>query len=564
VKPTSGDPATVLFVMGSPEYLRYYDSTLELLAERGHRVAVAVNSAREKKFVGLEGLQVLAGRVQLLGVAPAPAGTWRDIAHEIRGVMDFVRYLHPRFVEAPALRARMKRKALHPAFHWLDAIRTLPPWAVRRVLALLALCERAVPVDPAIVQFVDAVRPDVVLLSPVVDAASDQVEFIKAARRLGIPSAACIASWDNLTNKGVLRLQPDRVLVWNEAQRREAVEYHGARPERVVVTGAQLFDRWFAAAPSTTRADFCQRTGLPNDAPFVLFTGSSSFIAESGAEVEFVRRWAERLRSHPDPLLRDVNILVRPHPYNCHAWSAADLSAVGAAVYPRMGLSPVDASNRAVFYDSLYHSAAVVGINTTAMIEAAIIGRPVLSIHAQEFAATQEGTLHFHHLLPENGGCVHVAGTLDRHVEQLAGLLRAPEAARAQTRRFVASFVRPHGVDRPATPIVADAIEEIAASGRRTPERAPIWRFALLPGLLVVAAVASAIGLLVRPAEAAHLRKRARRAQAKAAKRARRAVAVGGGRLRSAGRRVAKRTGRAGRVVRRRLSSLFAALVVSR
>ena len=116
---------TLLFVLGSPEYLRYYDSTLELLSERGHRVAVAVNSAREKKFVRLEGLQVLAGRVDILGVAPAPSGLWRTIAHEVRGLMDFVRYLHPRFLEAPALRARMKRKALHPAFYWLDAIRAL-------------------------------------------------------------------------------------------------------------------------------------------------------------------------------------------------------------------------------------------------------------------------------------------------------------------------------------------------------------------------------------------------------------------------------------------------------
>ena len=41
------------------------------------------------------------------------------------------------------------------------------------------------------------------------------------------------------------------------------------------------------------------------------------------------------------------------------------------------------------------------GVNTSAMIEAAILGRPVLSVLAPEFAATQEGTVHFHYLLPE-------------------------------------------------------------------------------------------------------------------------------------------------------------------
>ena len=44
------------------------------------------------------------------------------VAHGLRGVMDFVRYLHPRFAGAPTLRARIKRKVLPVAYHWLDAI----------------------------------------------------------------------------------------------------------------------------------------------------------------------------------------------------------------------------------------------------------------------------------------------------------------------------------------------------------------------------------------------------------------------------------------------------------
>ena len=48
--------------------------------------------------------------------------------------------------------------------------------------------------------------------------------------------------------------------------------------------------------------------------------------------------------------------------------------------FPRRGYNPIDPDNRADFFDSIYHSAAVVGINTSAMIEAAIIGRPVFSM----------------------------------------------------------------------------------------------------------------------------------------------------------------------------------------
>ena len=41
--------------------------------------------------------------------------------------------------------------------------------------------------------------------------------------------------------------------------------------------------------------------------------------------------------------------------------------------------------------------------------------------------------------------------------------------------RFVASFIRPHGVDRRATPIFADTIEHLAASPRPQPQTTPPW-----------------------------------------------------------------------------------------
>ena len=61
-------------------------------------------------------------------------------------------------------------------------------------------------------------------------------------------------------------------------------------------------DRWLERAPSIDRQAFTAMVGLPDDRPFVLFTGSSSFISETNAEVAFVRRWidAGRVRAASD------------------------------------------------------------------------------------------------------------------------------------------------------------------------------------------------------------------------------------------------------------------------
>ena len=78
--------------------------------------------------------------------------------------------------------------------------------------------------------------------------------------------------------------------------------------------------------------------------------------------------------------------------------------------------------------------------------------------------------MHFHYLLPENGGFVRMASTFDDHIRQLADVLSRPDEARAETARFVASFIRPHGLNVPCTPLVADAVEVLGARRRAARE----------------------------------------------------------------------------------------------
>jgi hypothetical protein len=327
---------------------------------------------------------------------------------------------------------------------------------------LASRLERAVPTSRRVDRFVAARRPDVVLASPVVELASTQVDHLRSARRAGIPTGICVASWDNLTGKGLLRFVPERVFVWNETQRREANAMHGIPADRVVATGAPRFDEWFEREPSTTREEFTRKVGLDPGEPYVLYLASSSFIAPD--EAGFVRRWIEALRHAEDERLRRIGVVVRPHPKHMRPWRDAELSALdNVTLWPPGGAEPDEGEARADFFDSLTHSAAVVGANTTAMIEAAIVGKDVYSVIDPAFA--QETTIHFHYLVAEQGGFLHVATSLDEHVHQLAESLDDNGRMDSQRRRFVESFVRPHGLDMPATPIFADAVEELASVG---------------------------------------------------------------------------------------------------
>jgi hypothetical protein len=504
----------ILFLVGGRKFdvRPWMALTAELIA-RGHQPHFAF-----KELPATEKLRRAHGAgfpaEVTYGVAPGRSRLdgWRSVAMAVRLLGDLARYSHPRYEQAPILRERMAARVLdylrkpyqlEPIGRALGLryarrlVSTSDAVASARAIRTLARLEQTIPSSSRVDRYLEAEAPDVVLATGVVGKPS-QVDFLKSARKLGIPTGICVASWDNLTNKGLLKICPDRVFVWNETQRREATELHGIPAERVVATGAQLFDEWFDRTPSTGRTEFVEKIGLAAG-PYVLYLGSSSFITARGGEVELVLEWIRALRSSSDDRLRGLGVVIRPHPGAPRRWEHAGLESLeNVVVWPPRGVMPISHDARDDFFDTIAHSAAVVGLNTTAMIEAAVIGKSVLTIVAREFA--QEDTLHFHYLLEENGGFLHVASSLEEHLGQLAHVVDEEPADAERRLRFVEQFVRPHGLERPATPIFADAVEELASSDVQPPTRPA-------PGLRALLAVEA--GLCAAALVAGRFRRRA-------------------------------------------------------
>jgi FkbM family methyltransferase len=474
----------ILFVMRHSGYVRNFESTLRALADRGHTVHLAFQIADTHWL--LDGSDVSRELAEMYpaftrGVIPVRDDSWSYVARRLRFELDYLRYLTPTYRDAPKLVARAEREVSRE----FAARVTRGAWSSVRGRALLASWLRAqhdaIPSAPTIEAYLQTHRPDVLAVTPLIEPGAPQAEYVRSARAVGIRTALCVASWDNLTNKGLIHGDVDLVTVWNDMMKREATELHGVAAERVVVTGAQPFDHWFGSQPRTTRDEFCQRIGLPADRPYILYLCSSKFIAPD--EVPFVRAWLRALRAGPAGV-RDAGVLVRPHPQNAMGWATADLSDCGpVVVWPPQGQAPSDAASRADYFESMVHSAAVVGINTTAEIESAIVGRGVYTILAPEFRDTQDGTLHFQYLRQVNGGLVHAATDFTSHLDQLAAGLAGAADDRERARRFVEAFVRPYGLDVPATPKLVEALEALAQAPPQRPMRPPLWATLLRPSL---------------------------------------------------------------------------------
>lgn len=461
---------TILFAMLHDGFVKVYEPALRPLAEKGHRIRVVHQYARREQSVAeLRERLVRECPTVSVELAPEPERTrWTAFVHDLRLLVDYLRFFDHRYDGSEVLRRRVDGSVLPSRLRPLAwPLRHLGDRGIAVVIGLLRRLDRAVEPDPRVVGLLDEVRPDLVLVTPLVDFGSRQPDYVKAARARGIPSAVCVASWDNLTIKGDMRVVPDRIVVWNGAQRDEAVELHGADPAQVVTTGAQTFDHGFDWRPSRAREEFCRMVGLDPERPFVLFLGSSYWMAPG--EVHFVERWIRRIRAADDPELARAGILIRPHPGSALRYATLDVSQVeNVAVWPRQHGSPkrdtyaeFTQSQKNDLFDSLYFSVAAVGANTSALIEAGIVGRPVCTLDAPEFRNAQ-GTVHFSHLAGGDGGLLRVAEDMDAHLRQLGEFVAGTGVDPDRIHAFLQAFVRPHGLDRPAAPILVGAIEEAA------------------------------------------------------------------------------------------------------
>ena len=462
----------IFFLLRHSEYLRNYESIVRALAERGHTVHLGFYKiGKDYKEKEIRKLQRNEAKITYA------LYSWRDrfwtpMATPIRLLQTYLRFLDPRYHSANKLRQRAASE-LPSLLCFL--IRIIVGNSEKRIwsfVRFLRKMEAAIPVDPAIRQILSSYNPDVFLVTPLIDLKASQLDWLKGAKSLGIKTGLCVFSWDNLTNKSLIQIETDIVLVWNEIQKREAVEFHRISPSKVVITGAQCYDKWFAHKPSTSRENFLSNIGLQSKRPFILYLCSSPFIAPE--EVQFVARWTKSLREHKDPDLRDMGVLIRP---NVEQWKDAEFSHFqDVVIYPRKGANPVDDNSVNDFFDSMYYSVAAVGINTSAMIEAGILNKPVFTVLAPDFIKTQEGTLHFQYLI--QGGLLYISNSLDEHLDQLSRVLNGQSSYQERIRRFIESFVRPRGLDLPSTPLFVEAIEDLDKMSITSPEyKKPWWSY---------------------------------------------------------------------------------------
>lgn len=275
-----------------------------------------------------------------------------------------------------------------------------------------------------------------------------EVPLLRTAVRRGVRTIAIDPSWDNFTNKLLPVRRVDRLIVWNELMKQQAIGLHGYRADEVRVAGTPQWDLYFRPGPVTGRDAFFHRIGADPARPLVTLTTTPRELYSHHDHVLRVMIGAMTGGRWPGP----VQILVRLHPRDDRAAyeyfeNVPDViieKPFRSTVRTGDGLDiDVTADNQRHLADTLRHSDVIVNVASTIAIEAAIFDTPVVNVSfdGETPSAWVKSARRYyrftHYVNITRHGAAQVADTPDRLVEEVGRYLADPSRDREGRQRVV-------------------------------------------------------------------------------------------------------------------------------
>jgi CDP-glycerol glycerophosphotransferase (TagB/SpsB family) len=303
-----------------------------------------------------------------------------------------------------------------------------------------------------------------------------EVPLLRTARRRGVFSMAIDPSWDNFTNKLIPVRQVDRLVVWNDIMKAQAMELHGYRAEAIRVAGAPQFDPHFRAQSRTPRDEFFRKIGADPSRKLIALTTTP-----------------RSLYSHHDHVLRALvpaiqggaltgaQILVRLHPRD-EVDAYREFTNVPDVIIEKPfrdtvkvadGLAiDVMPENQRHLGDTMCYADAVVNVASTIAIEACIFDTPVVNICFDgpgETPYVKSARRYYsftHYVNITSRGAVRVAESPADMVAMVARYLAEPSLDAAGRKQVVLDQCQ-FTDGRSAERVIQCVLDELGAAGKR-------------------------------------------------------------------------------------------------
>ncbi len=111
-------------------------------------------------------------------------------------------------------------------------------------------------------------KPDLVFLAHLFD--EPEIEMLRAAKHFGVRSIGFVNSWDKGTARSIVRLLPDKFVVFNDIVKREMIEHDEMKAEDIFVSGLPQYDI-YSSYTAKNRHDFFARYNFDVNKKLLLY-----------------------------------------------------------------------------------------------------------------------------------------------------------------------------------------------------------------------------------------------------------------------------------------------------
>ncbi|MBU1036493.1 CDP-glycerol glycerophosphotransferase family protein [Patescibacteria group bacterium] len=117
-------------------------------------------------------------------------------------------------------------------------------------------------------RFFDEYQPDLIFATDIFHP--DDIRLQTESIKHKIKTIGMVRSWDNMTNKTIMQIIPDKLIVHNETIRDEVVYFNQLSRENIYISGMPQFDYYIGYQP-TPKEEFFEKSGFVLDKKIIMF-----------------------------------------------------------------------------------------------------------------------------------------------------------------------------------------------------------------------------------------------------------------------------------------------------
>lgn len=273
------------------------------------------------------------------------------------------------------------------------------------------------------------------LLVTSTDLIKDQI-LMYSYKKLGIPIVALVHSWDNLPSRGLLAVEPDRMLVWNEYMVQDALKYHNIPKEKIDIVGVPQFELYRKNKSNINLDSYKKSLQIDKECKVITYTASATRVFPD--EPLFIE---ELLKIINKGTFGNAILLLRLHPTertllyssiykNTDLPIRLDIPDSGFSANTEIGL--INDQGIDNFISLIQVSDVVINLASTITLDAILFDKPVicpkfnLSIPKNSWNAAHKWYKSSHFIHISNSEAVSMPKNMDDLVNELLKYLDNP------------------------------------------------------------------------------------------------------------------------------------------